>query len=177
MQLNILVGLDSRPFILSREFSAYRRLYEDLRVRGVGYEMAPGLAAMHASSHTSGHGKHTTDEGNSSDESSHSGDGATEETPSQAGETEKKSKFGSLLAKATDVLQSRPTRHGSFSEIEIEVPLQYPFPRKFVHQKLSEKDLDDRCAILDKWIRNVMEHYCEFDPDCRVTGTHNCFGE
>ena len=118
--------------------------------------MIPGSSSsMAVSSHTSGHGRHTTDEGNnsSSEDSSHSGEGTADQTPSQAGDdgTEKKStaaasasKFGSLLAKATDALQSRPTRHGSFSEIEIEVPLQYPFPRKFVHQKLSEKDLDLR---------------------------------
>lgn len=45
------------------------------------------------------------------------------------------------------VLTSKPTRHGSFSEIEIDVELDASFPIKF-HRKLTAKDEALRLKLL-----------------------------
>ena len=142
LKLNIFVGRDSKPFVLSKEFNYYRKLQEDLRVRGVGFDAKANAAMRMSASRAT-----VTKAANSSSEEDSDGDSEISSDDDQKSETPKenaKMKVTKLLSKATDALRSRPTRHGSFSEIDIEIHLQYPFPKKFVNKKLSNDDLEER---------------------------------
>lgn len=143
--------LESQIYSISKEFSEYRKLYEDLRMRGIGFDIMKANGDLPPPPLEPVGG-----DGSSSDEGSDSGFEAGQQK-------EKKPKVKEIFS---NLLTSKPTRHGSFSEIEIDIELSARFPRKF-HTKLTSKDLHERCNELDSWMRSLLSNYHRFSLESK----------
>lgn len=145
-QTEFLIG--NHIYLFVKEFSAYRKLYEDLRMRGIGYNVLQDAAVDEIPPSAPLEPIESSVDSSDSD----SDDSGFE------GSNKKRNRKPKVKEMFSNLLTSKPTRHGSFSEIELDIQLSVPFPRKF-HTKLTSKDLAERCTALDSWMRSLMMNY------------------
>jgi hypothetical protein len=167
-----------------QEFGEYRKLRDSLRMRGIGHDTlaaaaVPATAAGQPPDRAASLGRidesggqyssHSDSSGGDSLDSGFEGDsavgGGTKKEGGTGGVGGAKKLISGLLAS-----RGKPARHGSFSEIEIDVPLAAAFPRKF-HHKLSSRDAAERAASLDAWVRAMLSSYHLYSLDSKVCYT------